>query len=685
MKLFLIDGHALIFKTYYAFLRRPMINTKGEDTSIIFGFTKTILELIRNEQPTHLAVAFDPPSKTFRHDYYPEYKANRSATPELVKSALPALIEIMHALNIPIIMQDGYEADDMIGTYATLAGKKKIPVFMYTPDKDYGQLLGGCVFQYKPPKSGEKGSIITEEDLCAKYSIAHASQFMDILAIWGDTADNIPGIHGIGEVGAAKLISRYGSIENIYQSLDSLTPKQRTAFEEGKETLDRSQFLVKIKTDIPVDCDIEKDFVIRKPREKFGQLIEHYEMFSLKRLSGEEYDNGTEASLSPSCLRVLENNTYIENPEHVGEAAVEKEETKAETFRSTYTDVDIDYFLKNGSRRFSITCLTSGEGNIDDRIEKLFLCSQDSRSKEKTDILCTVSGDQLPLVRDFLEHPDNTLIGYGVKRLINLLRRQDILVSDRILDIELMHYLINPERSHSIDMLSETYLSFSTSPAEDTAPKDLFSVLEEKDSETEIEKNRCLAMLYIEEKIQQELEASQMHQLYFDMEMPLIKVLAEMEYNGVKLDTDQLEVQRKELEKQVLDIEAQAREAVDEPELNLSSPKQVGIVIYEKLKLGAENKKKKKTGYPTDEETLTGMAGEHRFIHLLLEYRGLKKLLSTYIIPLPEMISPVSGRIHTTFNQALTATGRLSSTRPNLQNIPVRTEQIGRASCRERV
>ena len=679
MKLFLIDGHALIFKTYYAFLRRPMINTKGEDTSIIFGFTKTILELIRSEQPTHLAVAFDPPCKTFRHDYYAEYKANRSATPELVKSALPSLIEIMHALNIPVIMQDGYEADDMIGTYATLAGEKKIPVFMYTPDKDYGQLLSGCVFQYKPPKSGEKGSIVSESDLCEKYNIEHASQFMDILSIWGDTADNIPGIRGIGEVGAAKLISKFGSIDNIYSSLDSLTPKQKAAFEEGRETLERSRFLVRIKTDIPVECDIEKDFTIRKPRTSVNSLIEHYEMFSLKKLLGEEYDNGEEASLSSSCRRVLESNTYIEKPgdtEEAGDtAAAAADKAAVETFDESYREVEIGTFLKSAEDRYAIRFMTSGDGNIDDTIEKLILCSRGKAAGNHGNLLCIVGKEQLEQISAWLEDAGHTVIGYGIKPLVNLLRRKGIILCDRILDVELMHYLINPERSHSIDMLSETYLGFSTASTVDSAPKDLFSALEDSDSEIDIEKNRCLAMLYIEEKIQKEMEASGMHRLYFDMEMPLIKVLAEMEYNGVKLDTDQLAVQRRELEKQLEEIEREAREAAGEPELNLSSPKQVGIVIYEKLSLGGEGRKKKKTGYPTDEETLTAMAGEHRFIPLLLEYRGIKKLLSTYIVPLPEMISPVSGRIHTTFNQALTSTGRLSSTRPNLQNIPIRTPQ----------
>lgn len=692
MKLFLIDGHALVFKVYYAFLRRPMVNSKGIDTSIIFGFTKTILELLRKEEPTHFAVAFDPPAKTFRHEFYPEYKATRPAAPELVRNSLNPLAEILRALNIPVLMKEGFEADDVIGYYARKAEADGMDVYMYTPDKDYGQLISDHIYQYRPPKSGNEGTVIGKKEICEKYCISDPSQFTDILAIWGDASDNVPGIPGIGEIGATRLISVYGSIENIYASLDRLTEKQRKAFSENRDRLMASRYLVKIRTDI--DMPYSEEMLRRRlPSRKILELTSMYEIRSVEKMlpNGFEDMRAVTSSEVPSAISGSFHGTDsaetsgghdgTEESRMHGEGTLHAENGRASSTGSvdmptaperiridmTYRETDAGTFAeevrKNPEKTVSLHLMCSTDNGIDSEIDGIVMYMPG--------ILFRHCGNTIPEeTRDILSSSNMSFAGNNMKLAVNLLRRRGVEMTGTVLDTGLMHYLLNPERSHSAEQLCRTYLEHDGS-SEETSQGDLFSSAPDM---LRTEAAKCIEQYHLAGILRKELSENGLENLYFNMEMPLLYVLADMEFNGVRLDSASLREQSEEMELKLELIEKEARMLADTPDLNLSSTKQTGTVIYEKLKLNPNVKKNRNSNYPTDEETLAALRDKHRFIDKLLEYREYKKLLSTYINPLPKLVSRFSGKIHTTFNQSTTATGRLSSVKPNLQNIPVRTE-----------
>jgi DNA polymerase-1 len=635
-KLFLIDGHSLIFRMYYAFLRRPMINTKGRDTSILFGFTKYLLELVAREQPTHIAVAFDPPAATFRHEVYPEYKANRSETPELVRSSLEPLIGLLEAMEIPVLITPGYEADDVISTIAVRGAAKGYDVYMVTPDKDFGQVISDHIWQYKPGRSGNENEIIGKEEICAQYGISDPRQVIDILTIWGDSSDNIKGVYGIGEVGAKKLISQYGSIENILEHMDELTPRQRKGFEESAEHLPMSRFLVTIKTDVEVEVNEEDLRWSACFNEKIRELFNEYEFNSLKPLLADD-----------TC----DNSGY--------KAAIIsfKEVTPEELEKRISGKVA----LRSGER----IILSDGE-------------------------YCCALLPESPITKRILCNPTIDKIGFNLKSTMLTLLEHDITLEGDLYDIELMHYLLNPERTHKLEILIQGYLNVSldaplssTTSIQEQPVLDLFSASEVKDSANEelrMEAERRLmreavAVWQLYDKISKEMDQESLWDLYRRIDMPLMEVLAHMEYNGVRVETELLQDYSKELSSELAVIEEDARALADEPQLNVASPKQVGVVIFEKLALNPKAKKRKNDNWPTDEETLMDLVHKHPFVEKVLEYRALRKLISTYLDPLPSLVNPDTGRIHTTFNQALTATGRLSSVRPNLQNIPIRTER----------
>ncbi len=608
-RLYLIDGHSLIFRMYYAFMRRPMINSKGEDTSILFGFTKFLLELIRREQPTHLAVAFDPPAKTFRHELDPEYKANRMAAPELVKAALEPLTEIVRALDIPVVMKPGFEADDVIGSLAKQAAAKGFKVYMVTPDKDLGQIIDDNIFQFKPGKSGGDDEIWDKARLCEAFGICDPAQIIDILTIWGDASDNIKGVDGVGEVGAKKLVGKYGSLDGIFAHLDELPAKQQEKFRAAEPHLALSRTLATIRTDIDTGVTEEDLRLTAKATPKLYELFDHYEFNSLR-------------SLLPSG----DGAAVIQAPAEP--KALEAEEVAASVLVSKADDA----------------------GRVAVRIEgdTVILAVGNEYCR-------TTLKEALPL----LSNPFVEKAGYGLKH--------PALKGD-LYDVEIMHYLLNPERSHKLSQLARGYLGLEL----ETAPEagGMLFDLDESSAPRE-----CVAAGLVEPLLRKELEESGLMKLYTEVEMPLIPVLADMEATGVKVDPRQLQEYRSELSVRLDTIEAEARELAGEPQLNLSSPKQVGAVIYEKLALDPKAKKSKTGSYSTDEETLAGLPVKHPFVDKVLEYRGLKKLISTYLEPLPALMDPRDGKVHTTFNQALTATGRLSSSKPNLQNIPVRTAE----------
>ena len=625
-KLFLIDGHALVFKMYYAFLRRPMINSKGADMSILFGFTKYLLEMIEREKPTHLVVAFDPPGGTFRNEMYPAYKGTRPPTPQLVIDALEPLTELVQNMDIPVLMMPGFEADDVLGSAAVQFAGEGLDVYMVTPDKDYGQLIGPHAFQLKPGKSGAEAELVTAAALCEKWGISEPRQVIDMLAICGDAADNVPGVKGVGEVGAAKLIGKYGSVENIYAHLSELTAKQQAQFAEAQPHMALSKALVTIKTDIQLPVTLEDMRYTGAFTPRLAELFDHYEFASLKKYLPSALPAGPGVPPLPVAKKMADAPESVATPSPAAEVlACAKQTGKVG-------------LVPVGSKMI----LAAGE------------------------MVCSVI---LSEAKDLLEDASVAKYGVDLKRTANLLSAEGIGLAGQWNDIQLMHYVLNPERSHELAALAQTYLGVSLEASAPAGTGSLFDdAPEEEDSPRLLE---AAVMIPLGDKLREDLPS-----FYDQMEEPLAKVLAQMERDGVKVDMAQLKVFADGLRKELVEREAHIRVLADEPELNISSPKQVGDLLFEKLKLDPKAKKTgSKSQYSTDEATLVAIADRHPIVDEILEFRAVKKLLSTYIEPFPSYISPVDGRVHTTFNQALTATGRLSSSNPNLQNIPVRTER----------
>lgn len=619
-KLYIIDGHALIFRMYYAFARHPMINSKGADMSILFGFTKYLMELIDKRKPDGLAVAFDPPGGTFRNELYPAYKANRTETPQLVIDALEPLKELCGALNIPVLMVPGFEADDVIGTVAKCFASADNQVIMVTPDKDYGQLVEDNILQLKPGKGAGEDELFGPAEVCAKYGIQTPAQVIEMLTLCGDASDNVPGVKGVGEVGAAKLIGQFGSVENIYANLDKLSERQQAMFREAEGHIALSHQLVTIKTDVPVEVTAADLAFTGKYQPLAADLFGKYEFGSLKK-----YIAGT-VEAEPSASQSLEYDT------------VSSKEFKH------LTAIGLGWSHGGDGLLLRAAAVVNGSVKV---------CDGDVPAQLMAD-------------------PKVAKYGYGLKKLRNLLLEEGKTLEGRMYDIELMHYLLNPEQDHSPEVLAASLLGININE-EPQSEGGLFADVS-KEEEEDACRHAALCSL-LGPAVLKELRDSSLDFLYADMEEPLALVLGKMERAGVKVDVAGLEEFAAELRKEIDAREATVREMAGEPSLNVSSPKQVGDVLFDKLHLDPKAKKSARGSYSTDETTLQELYERHPIIGEILEYRAAKKLLSTYIDPLPGYISPVDGRIHTTFNQALTATGRLSSSNPNLQNIPVRTER----------
>ena len=645
-RLFLIDGHALIFRMYYAFLRRPMINSKGEDTSILFGFTKFLLELIRREQPTHMAVMFDPHAKTFRHELCPDYKANRAAAPELVHAALEPLQQIMEALKIPVLMKPGFEADDVIGSVATREALHGFEVYMVTPDKDLGQIIDDHIYQYKPGKSGADSELFDKSRLCETYGISDPKHIIDILTLWGDASDNIKGVPGVGEIGARKLVSIYGTVENIYAHIGELTPRLQESLRTAEPYIRLSKKLATIRTDVEIDYS-EQDLRMKATyTPAVAELFNHYEFNSLKGLLPTE-EGFTAPELEPQkealdCAELA--------PEAMVAAVQEAGRCAIAARKSPLAFEPLQVVVGCGT---NYTVFDAGSLEL----------------------------------RRLMTDPGIVKCGFDLKRTLLLFLENHVDWAGELHDVELMHYLLNPERPHKLEILADSYLNVdleasakpvAETPAQPAPQLDLFSAPAEAPqsapAEDPLRLPREVAALYaLSPLLRIELREQNLWDLYTRVEMPLIEVLADMEHTGVRVDPEPLREYSAQLGVELAQIEAQARELCGEPVLNLASPRQVGQVIFEKLALDPKVKKGRRGDYPTDEETLSELKDRHPFVGMVLEYRALRKLISTYLDPLPSLINPRTGRIHTTFNQALTATGRLSSVKPNLQNIPIRT------------
>lgn len=633
-KLLLVDGHALVFKMYYAFLRRPMINSKGADMSILYGFTKYLLEMFQREAPTHVAVAFDPPGGTFRNQMFPEYKGTRPPTPQLVIDALKPLTELVQAMNIPVVMVPGFEADDVLGSIATQYAGSDLDVYMVTPDKDYGQLIKEHVFQMRPGKAGEDAEVLGVPELCAKWGISDPSQVIDMLAICGDTADNVPGVKGVGEVGAAKLIAKYGTLENIYAHVDELSPKQKEMFLEARSYIDLSKALVTIKTDMDLPVTLKDMEYAGTFQPLLKELFDKYEFSSLRRF--------LDGKISDSPVKPANDGI----PEVIQFDVQEVPLTEIKT------------------KKLGIIVIPAGEG-IFAPIKKVIVSDG-----HKVAVIPSSSDLFSGPLKALLEDPSIDKYGADLKKQANLLYNAGIELAGRWNDVQLMHYVIDPERSHDVSQLAKTLLGIDLEEAPETVSTgSLFDEIPEEDDGPSRTKEAA-AMVLLGDKLRENLP-----DFYDKMEEPLSKVLADMERAGVKVDLGQLRDFADSLRHELVQREARIREMAGEPALNISSPKQVGDVLFEKLRLDPKAKKSARGQYSTDETTLAEIADRHPIVNEILEFRAVKKLLSTYIEPFPSYVSEVDGRVHTTFNQALTATGRLSSSNPNLQNIPVRTER----------
>lgn len=633
-KLLLVDGHALVFKMYYAFLRRPMINSKGADMSILYGFTKYLLEMFQREAPTHVAVAFDPPGGTFRNQMFPEYKGTRPPTPQLVIDALKPLTELVQAMNIPVVMVPGFEADDVLGSIATQYAGSDLDVYMVTPDKDYGQLIKEHVFQMRPGKAGEDAEVLGVPELCAKWGISDPSQVIDMLAICGDTADNVPGVKGVGEVGAAKLIAKYGTLENIYAHVDELSPKQKEMFLEARSYIDLSKALVTIKTDMDLPVTLKDMEYTGTFQPLLKELFDKYEFSSLRRF--------LDGKISDSPVKPANDGI----PEVIQFDVQEVPLTEIKT------------------KKLGIIVIPAGEG-IFAPIKKVIVSDG-----HKVAVIPSSSDLFSGPLKALLEDPSIDKYGADLKKQANLLYNAGIELAGRWNDVQLMHYVIDPERSHDVVQLAKTLVGIDLEEApEAVSTGSLFDDVPEED-EGPSHTREAAAMVLLGDKLRESLP-----DFYDKMEEPLSKVLAGMERAGVKVDLGQLRDFADGLRRELVQREARIREMAGEPGLNISSPKQVGDVLFEKLKLDPKAKKSARGQYSTDENTLVEIADRHPIVNEILEFRAVKKLLSTYIEPFPSYVSEVDGRVHTTFNQALTATGRLSSSNPNLQNIPVRTER----------
>ena len=674
-KLFLIDAYALIYRSYYAFLRNPRINSKGLNTSAIMGFCNTLNEVLTKESPTHIGVAFDH-GKTFRHDAFPEYKAQREETPEDIKLSVPLIKQILEAMHIPILQVDGFEADDIIGTVATRFGSDGIETFMLTPDKDYGQLIGPNVFMYRP-RHGGGYEIIGEKEVEDKYGIPTPAQVIDLLALMGDTADNFPGCPGVGEKTAAKLINQFGSIDNMLQHTNEIKGKLREKVENAVEDIKMSKFLATIRTDVPMQLDLDELKVEQPDEAKLRTIFEELEFRTLinKFLNKDEVKSKT----YNNQLDLFAENTTNESSEPKF-AKYESIKTTQHEYQLVENEGELrrlcDFFI---TKEFvSIDTETTSTDAISAELVGLSFSAEESKA-----FYVPVPAnyeEALKVVEIFkpLYESDKIMkIGQNIKYDYEVLTRYGVTIQGKMFDTMIAHYLIQPELHHNMDYLAETLLGYQTIHIEellgpkgkkqknmrDVSPTDIYEYAAEDADIT----------LRLKNVLEPRLKELGVEELFWNIEMPLVRVLADMELNGVCLDTEALQDTSKIFNERMREYEQEIYKEAGE-EFNISSPKQVGDILFGKLQIMDKPKKTKTGQYVTSEEVLQSLENKSPIVRNILNYRGMKKLLSTYIDALPKLINPRTGHIHTSFNQALTATGRLSSSDPNLQNIPVRTD-----------
>ena len=679
MKLFLIDAYALIYRSYYAFIKNPRINSKGVNTSAIFGFINSLEDVLKRENPTHIAVAFDPKGPTFRHEAFEQYKAQREETPEVIRQSVPIIKEIIEAYNIPILEVPRYEADDVIGTVSKQAEKEGFEVYMMTPDKDYGQLVSEHIFMYRP-KFGGDYEIMGVPEVLNKYGLTSTEQVIDLLGLMGDASDNIPGCPGVGEKTAQKLLTEFGSIENLLANTDKLKGAQKKKVEENAEQIRFSKFLATIKTDVPIEFDAAR-CVREKPNEE--RLTEIYTELEFRtfinKLSSEPVKAAPKGPVQGDLFAIF----TPESTEEPKKSILTDLKSTPHNYYLTDTEekqADLAHFLL-GQEFFAFDTETDGIDPL-----KAGLVGMSFAVKENEAWYVPVPANSVEaakVVERFspaLQNPKSLKIGQNIKFDILVLRKYNVKVAGPLFDTMIAHYLLNPELRHGMDYLAETYLKYQTVHIEELiGPKgknqlSMRNVPAEQIAEYAAEDADIT--LKLKNYFAPELKKEGLESLFTTIEMPLIYVLVEMEATGVTLDTVALKQSSGELTTSLNKLEQEVYELAG-TEFNINSTKQVGEILFDRLKLDEKAKKTKTGGYSTSEDVLEKLRSKHPIIGKLLEYRGLKKLLSTYIDALPELINPQTGKIHTSFNQAVTSTGRLSSTNPNLQNIPVR-DDLGR-------
>lgn len=675
-KLFLFDAYALIYRSYYAFIKNPRINSKGLNTSAVMGFCNTLHEVLQKEQPKYLGVAFDPHGPTFRNEAYEQYKAQREETPEDIRKAVPIIKDILAAMRIPVLEVAGYEADDVVGTLAKKADKEGIDTYMLTPDKDYGQLVGGNVKMFRP-RHGGGYETLDAEGIKEKYGIESPKQVIDLLGLMGDSADNIPGCPGVGEKTAVKLITQFGSIDSLLHRTDELKGALKKKVEENKEQIEFSKFLATIKTDVPIELNLE-ELEVKEPDEK--RIIEIFNELEFKTFTERFLNKHKQQQKKASNQLDLFAEFTADGTGEIKNGPSQSLKNVTHNYQLIDKEEDIqklcDLFITKQIISFDTETTSTEAINAE-------LVGLSFAFKEREAFYVPVPADRneaqkiVNIFKPLYENEDILKIGQNMKYDIEVLRNYGIEVRGEMFDTMIAHYLIQPELRHNMDYMAEIYLDYQTIHIEeligpkgrgqknmrDLTPEQIYEYAAEDADIT----------LQLKNKLEPELKRFGAEDLFYNIEMPLMPVLAEMEMNGVRIDTDSLKETSGVLTSRMKEIESRIYELAG-TEFNIASPKQVGEVLFDRLKI-VEKAKKTKTGqYVTNEEVLQSLKHKHEIVADILEHRGLKKLLGTYVDALPKLINPRTGHIHTSFNQTVTATGRLSSSDPNLQNIPVRGE-----------
>ena len=674
-KLFLLDAYALIYRSYYAFIKNPRINSKGKNTSAVMGFLNTLNEVITKEKPTHIGVAFDH-GKTFRNEVFPAYKAQREETPEDIKASVPVIKDILEAYHIPILQVDGFEADDVIGTLATQAGRQGIETYMLTPDKDYGQLVADNVYMFRPRHGGGYDKI-GKAEISDKYGISSPAQVIDLLALMGDSADNFPGCPGVGEKTAVKLINEFGSIDSLLNHTDQLKGKMREKVEAAVDDIKMSYFLATIRTDVPVNLNLKELELVAPDEEKLDSILTELEFKSLK----DKILNKTENKSKTNNLQL---DFFAEITPERSAKPENGLKNSLKTIKTEYQLVDNEGFMLKicdffrTKKILSLDTETTSTNPVDAELVGLSFSVEENKAfyvpipsnREEAQRIVNIFKNA---------YEDETIlkVGQNIKYDYEVLMNYGVRIRGKMFDTMLAHYVLQPELHHNMDYMAETLLNYQTVHIEELiGPKGKGQKNMRDLSPAEICDYACEdadITLKLKNVLEPQLKTAGAEDLFWNIEMPLVPVLAEMEMNGVRIDTESLKETSRIFTERMNRYEENIYQEAGE-RFNISSPKQVGDILFDKMKI-VDNPKKTKTGqYVTSEEVLQQLKSKAPIVEQILNYRGMKKLLSTYVDALPKLINPRTGHIHTSFNQALTATGRLSSSDPNLQNIPVRTE-----------